>query len=39
MPVFARKWHIGRIQEEVEKKNKAEERAASKARSGGGKIR
>ena len=32
MPVYERRWTMERISEEVEKKNKAEEAAARKAR-------
>jgi len=39
MPVFSRKWHINRIEEEIEKKNKAEEKAVQQARMNKGKIR
>jgi len=38
MPVFERKWHIRRIQEEVQKKNQAEKAAMNKAKASKGKF-
>ena len=39
MPVFSRKWHIRRIEEELQRRKKAEEKAVEEAKRSNKKLR